>query len=292
MPLRVGFVGLGNIGKPMAERLVAAGFETTVLDVDPAPVRDLVAKGARQAASPRELASKCDVIGVCVRDDRDVREVCQGEQGLFAGAAPGLAIAIHSTLYLETVLELGSAAHERGVGLIDACVTGGQAGAAAGSLIYLVGGESEDVERARPMLEASGERVFHAGALGAGTRLKLCNNVMTYLVFQAVHEAARLARAAGLSAETLEEVTRAAGIMSERMQSFYALEKLPEAARHSPDVQRLLAGHLALAEKDLAAALDLSRASGAALPATGLCAQLMAQVYGVDPATGSGREPS
>ena len=286
MSLRVGFVGLGNIGKPMAERLLRDGFETTVLDLAPEPVGDLVSKGAQTATSPRDLASKCDVIGVCVRDDRDVRDVCYGDEGLLAGAAQGVTVAIHSTLYLETVLELGAAARERGIGLVDACMTGGQAGAAEGRLIYLVGGEPEDVERCRPMLEASGEQVFHAGELGAGTKLKLCNNVMTYLVFQAAHEAARLARAAGLSEATLEEVTRAAGIMSDRMQSFFALVKLPEEARASDAMQRLLSGHLSIAEKDLAAALDLAQSSGAALPATAQCAQLMAQIYGVAPPEG------
>jgi 3-hydroxyisobutyrate dehydrogenase len=220
--LRVGFIGLGNIGKPMAARLVAGGLETTVFDLAEGPVQDLVRDGAQAAGSPREVAARSEVVGVCVRDDDDVRAVLGGEQGLLAGAALGTVIAIHSTILPSTVRALGAAAAERGVGLLDACVTGGAAAAAAGKLTDIVGGDADPLERARPAFETSAQRIVHTGPLGSGAATKLCNNLMTYLAWLSAFESLHLARAAGLSEEKLEEVTRSNGNLTEPMRLFLA----------------------------------------------------------------------
>jgi 3-hydroxyisobutyrate dehydrogenase-like beta-hydroxyacid dehydrogenase len=282
--LRAGFIGLGNIGKPMARRLVAAGLETSVLDAVQAPVDELVREGAKPARSSRELAERADVIGVCVRDDADVRAVIGGDDGLLAGAARGSVIAIHSTILPSTVREVGAAAAERGVGLLDACVTGGAAIAAAGKLTYMVGGDAAWLERCRPVFETSAARIVHTGPLGTGAATKLCNNLMTYLAWLSAFESLQLARAAGLSQEKLEEVTRSNGNLTEPMQAFLAVHKAPEETRRSAGFQAMLRGFVTLAEKDLAVTLAFARESGVALPGTGLVSQLMARVYGLDDA--------
>lgn len=280
--VRTGFVGLGNIGLPMAKRLLASGRPTTVYDLAADPLRALVEAGARAAGSPRELAAASDVIGVCVRDDDDVRAVFGGPDGLLAGAAPGTVVAIHSTVQPGTVIAMGETAAGRGVAVIDACVTGGAAGAAQGALTVMAGGEPGHIDRARPLLDAFARKVVATGPLGSGCKVKLCNNLMTYLAWTAAYEATLLARAAGLSQEVLEEVTAANGNLTEPMRAFLALHKTPEETRRSAGFQALMRGFVEVAEKDLAATLTLARASGVALPGAGLASQIMARVYALE----------
>src|SRR5690606_14251056 len=230
-----------------------AGLATTIADLAADRVQEAVAAGAQAAATPRELAAACDVIGVCVRDDADVRGVLLGADGLLAGAARGSVVAIHSTVQPETVIELAEAAARAGVAVIDACVTGGAAVAAQGGLTVMVGGDDAARERARPMFEAFAKKVVATGPLGSGCKVKLCNNLMTYLAWTSAYEAFVLARAAGLSQEVLEEVARSNGNLTEPMLAFLQAHKLPESVRRSEAVQALMRGHLEVAEKDLAA---------------------------------------
>jgi 3-hydroxyisobutyrate dehydrogenase len=280
--LRVGFVGLGNIGKPMARRLAAAGLPSTVYDVVEAAVDELAREGATPARSPRELAGRSDVVGVCVRDDADVRAVVLGDDGLLAGAAAGSVIALHSTILPSTVREVGAEAAERGVGVVDACVTGGAAAAGAGKLTVIAGGEAAHLERCGPVFGAYATRVVHTGPLGSGAATKLCNNLMTYLAWLSAFESLHLARAAGLSQEKLEEVTASNGNLTEPMRAFLALHKAPEETRRRSGFQAMLRGFTTLAEKDLAVTLAFAREVGVALPGAGLAGQLMARVYGLD----------
>jgi 3-hydroxyisobutyrate dehydrogenase-like beta-hydroxyacid dehydrogenase len=282
MALRAGFIGLGNQGKPIAVNLVAAGFETTVFDVAAGPVAELVAAGAKAAGSPREVGERAEVICVCVPEDRHVREVTLGERGVLAGAARGAVIAIHSTILPETATALGAEATPRGVAVLDACVTGGAARAAQKQLTFLVGGDAEALERARPVLAVSAVAILHAGALGNGAKLKLCLNLITYIQWAAAYESFALARATGLPQELLEEAGRANGQLTPLMQSFLALHKAPEAARKSDGMQAALRGYMGVAEKDLAWALELARRAEVSLPVGGLVAQLMARIYGVE----------
>lgn len=282
MSLRTGFVGLGSIGRPMARRLCRAGLITTVYDLVPSAIEELLAAGAAGASSPRAVAAASDVVGVCVRDDADVEAVVLGDDGLLAGAAPGAVIAIHSTILPRTVRALGAAARARGVGVVDACVTGGPTGAEQGRLTYMVGGDPADVERCRPVFATAARSVVVTGALGTGAATKLCNNLMTYLGFLAAFEATTLARAAGLATGAFEEVTRSNGNLTDQMQMFLMLHRLPEEQRREPGFQRMLRGYTTLAEKDLAVTLAFARELGLALPGTGLCQQLMARVYGLE----------
>ena len=282
MPPRVGFIGLGNQGKPIAANLVAAGFETAVFDVAPAPVAELAAKGAKAAGSAREVAARADVVCICVPEDRHVREVVLGADGVLAGAARGAVIAIHSTILPETAQALAAQATPRGVTVLDACVTGGAARATQKQLTYLVGGPAEALEKARPVLEVSAVKIIHAGELGNGAKLKLCLNLITYIQWAAAFESFALAKAVGLPQELLEEAGRANGQLTPLMQAFLALHKAPEEARRGAGMQSLLRGHMNVAEKDLAWALELARHAGVSLPVGALVAQGMARIYGVE----------
>ena len=282
MSVRAGFIGLGNIGKPMARRLVAAGLPTTVFDIAPSATAELTAAGARAAGSARDVAAAADVVGVCVRDDADVRAVVFGSDGLLAGAEPGLVIALHSTILPRTVCEIGKAATDVGVGVVDACVTGGPTGADRGTLTYMVGGEAEHLERCRPVFATSAANIVHTGPLGSGAATKLCNNLMTYLGFLAAFEATLLARRAGLSEEALQQVTRANGNLTDQMLAFLTLHRIPAMQRKEPGFQQMLHAYTTLAEKDLAVTLAFAREHGVALPGTALCLQVMARVYGFE----------
>ena len=282
MSIRAGFIGLGNQGKPIAAHLAPAGFETTVYDIVEAPVEELVASGASAAGSPREVGERADVIGICVPEDEHVRAVVLGEQGVLAGAKPGAVIAIHSTILPDTATGLAEQAAPKGVAVIDACVTGGAARAAQKQLTYLVGGDAEAVEKARPVLEASSVKIVHAGELGNGARLKLCINLITYIQWAAAYESMTLAKAIGLPQEVLEEAGQSNGQITPLMTAYLAAHKVPEEARKSEGFQTLMRGHMNIAEKDLAWVLKLARQAEVALPVGGLVSQLMARLYAVE----------
>ncbi len=201
----VGFVGLGNIGKPMALRLAAADLDLVVHDVAATPVDELVAAGARKAGSVAELAAAVDVVCVMVRDDDQVREVLGQVLGV---AREGQTVVIHSTVAPQTPRQLEITAARHGVGVLDAPVSGGPMGAAEGTLAIMVGGSHEAYAAARPALDVMGSKVVHAGPIGAGTRMKLARNLMHFVAFTAVTEAQRLAEAAGLSLTDLGDVVR------------------------------------------------------------------------------------
>jgi 3-hydroxyisobutyrate dehydrogenase len=280
--LRAGFIGLGNIGKPTASHLVPAGFETTVYDLDDEPVRALVEAGAKPAGSPREVAENADVIGICVPEDKHVRAVLHGEDGVLAGAAPGTLIAVHSTVLPSTVVELAEEAAPAGVTILDCCMTGGDQRAAEGVLTYLVGGSEEAVEKLRPFLEPSSESILHAGELGNGAKLKLCINVVTYIQWAAAYEGAKLAMASGLPVEIFEEAGRANGQLTELQLRYLVNVKLPPEVRKSEGVQKIVRAHMHTAEKDLAWALQLARQHDLSMPVSGLVSQMMARLYGVE----------
>jgi 3-hydroxyisobutyrate dehydrogenase len=203
---RVGFVGLGNIGKPMALRLAAAeGLDLTVYDVAPGPVAELTAAGAAAAGSVAELAGAVEVLCVMVRDDDQVREVLG--QVLGAGRE-GLAVVVHSTVAPPTPAELEDLAGRHELLLVDAPVSGGPMGAAEGTLAIMVGGTEAAYAVVRPALEAMGSRIVHAGPIGAGTQMKLARNLMHFVAFTAAAEAQRLAEAAGLDLVELGNVVR------------------------------------------------------------------------------------
>ncbi len=205
-PVKVGFVGLGNIGKPMALRLAAAdGIDLGVYDVATVPQEELAAAGAHVASSVADLAAGVDVLCVMVRDDDQVRDVMGQVLGV---AGDRLTVVVHSTAAPDTPRQLEMSASRHGVKMLDAPVSGGGMGAAEGTLAILVGGSDEAFAAARPVLDAMSTKVVHAGAIGAGTKLKLARNLMHFVAFTAATEAQRLAEAAGLDLRALGDVVR------------------------------------------------------------------------------------
>ena len=283
MALRAGYIGLGNIGKPMASCWVKAGFDTAVCDVMEAPVAELVELGAKGVSSPRAVGEAAEVIGICVRNDDDVRAVLLGEDGVFSGAADGTVVLIHSTIQPATAVEMSQAGAEHGVSVIDAAITGGDQRAAAGELAIMVGGDPAALEKARPVVEVSaGAGIFHCGELGNGMKAKLCINVVTYLQWLAGYEGLALAKASGLPVEVFEQVGLANGQITPLMARFLTLHKMPDEVRKSEGIQKLVRGHTLVAEKDLAWALQLARENGLSLPGAGFVSQMMAQIYGLE----------
>lgn len=283
MSIRVGFIGLGNQGKPIAAHLAPAGFETTVYDVVPELIAELVEAGARAAASPREVGENADVVGICVPEDKHVIAVTLGEDGLLSGLRSGSVVLVHSTILPETIDQIATAGAALGIEVLDACVTGGAMRAQARQLTYLIGGSEAAVEKARPYLDATTEvPVIHAGPLGSGAKLKLCINLITYIQWAAAQESMVLAKAIGLPQEVLEAAGRSNGQLTDMMLTFLAVHKAPEATRKSDSFQEMMRRNMKIAEKDLAWALQLARESEVALPVGGVVAQSMARIYGVE----------
>ncbi|MEN8159194.1 MAG: NAD(P)-binding domain-containing protein [Myxococcota bacterium] len=285
MSLKVGFVGLGDIGRPMALQLPRAGLETAVFDIAPGPVEELAAAGAKAAASPREVAAASDVVGVCVRTAAQVRSVVTGEDGLLAGARPGLVILVHSTVVPATVEELAGIAAKQDVGVLDACVSG-NANAPDPQFKLFLAGDDAQREKIHPYATAiAADRLVPTGPLGSSCKAKICLNLVTYLQWLAAFESAKLARAIGLPQEVFEDVGRSNGQLTELMIAYLALHKIPEEARKGEALQNRLRGNMHVAEKDLACALELARDARVSLPGAALVSQLMAKIYAVeDPA--------
>jgi 3-hydroxyisobutyrate dehydrogenase len=204
----VGFIGLGNIGKPMAQRLADWPHGLWVCDLDEPATAALAERGATVASSPRQVAEHAVVICVMVRDDAQVLAVVDGPDGVLAGAAPGSVIVVHSTVRPDTVSELVELARPHDVHVLDAPVSGGAGAAQQGTLAIMVGGEDAGFKAAQEALERLGTMVVHLGPAGAGTAAKLARNLVTFASYTAAAEAMELAGAAGIDLVRLGEIVR------------------------------------------------------------------------------------
>ncbi len=275
---RVGFIGLGNIGAPMARRLAwADSIDLCVYDVVSEPLAELEAAGAQTAASVAELAARSDVICVMVREDDQVRDVLTD---ILSVASRGQTVVIHSTVAPETPGELQEIAAHHSVGVLDAPVSGGAAAAADGTLAIMVGGSDESFAAARSTLDVLGSLVTHAGPIGAGTKFKLARNLMHFVAFTAATEAQRLAEASGLDLVELGKVVRHTD----------AITGGPGAIMHrdtaAPIAQDdfwfgIFAHVVALGEKDLTFAIDLADGLGVEVPLAKLALGRLGEGLGI-----------
>jgi 3-hydroxyisobutyrate dehydrogenase len=254
--LDVGVVGLGAMGRPIAEHLVAAGHPTTVFDLDPQAVAEVAARGARPAGSLPELAAASDVVVVVVPSDDDVRAVCLGPDGLLAAARPGAALLISASVRPETCAEVAGAARERDVDVLDAALTGGVRGAEAGRVNLLVGGDEQVLDRVRPALRPWTVAVHHLGELGAGQVGKTVNNLCHWAQIAAVHEALQLGQRLGVAPSRLRA----------------ALLDSPVASRTLAEIEQM---RLTWWAKDIANAERMADTVGAQLPLTERVRDLM-----------------
>lgn len=278
----IGFIGLGNIGAPMARRLLDRPDELVVLDVAAAATAPFAAEGATVAATPAELAARARVISIVVRDEAQVAEVLDGPDGLLAGAAAGTVVAVHSTISAEGAVALAERASAAGVDLVDAPISGGAMGAHEGTLAVMVGGSDDAVERARPVLERYASLVVHCGPVGQGTRMKIARNLITFASFAAVGEAQRLAQAAGLDVAALGDVVR----HSDRVTGGAgAIMLRPDASVMADDdgLRPIFAHTAALGTKDLELAAELGGGLDVDTPVAELARRLLAPALGLEP---------
>jgi 2-hydroxy-3-oxopropionate reductase len=208
MIMKIGFIGLGIMGKPMSLNLIKAGYELVVLDLDPAAVAQLAAAGAQTAGSPREVAERTDVIITMLPNSPQVKAVVLGEQGVLAGARKGSVVIDMSSIAPLVSRELAEALAGRGVDMLDAPVSGGQPKAIDGTLSVMVGGPQRVFERCFPILQAMAGSVVRTGAIGAGNITKLANQIIVALNIAAMCEALVLATKAGVEPELVWQAIR------------------------------------------------------------------------------------
>ncbi len=263
---RLGFIGLGIMGKPMAANLLAAGFPLCVYNRSPAAVQELAAAGATAAESALDLAAASDIVITMLPDSPDVEQVVLGTAGVAAGMRPGAVFIDMSTIAPATTRRIAATLADRGIDAIDAPVSGGQAAAQAGSLSIMAGGSEAALVRAQPIFDVVGRATTHIGSAGAGQVAKAANQIVVALTIQAVAEALMLSRKAGVDPERVRDALLG-GFAQSRVLEIHG--------------QRILEGSyepgfkLRLHRKDLAIALQLGRERLAPLFATAQAAELM-----------------
>lgn len=203
---RIAFIGLGNMGAPMARNLLKAGHELVVFDLVPATVKSLVDAGARAGTSAHEAVRDAEVVISMLPASRHVEGLYLGEPPLLDHIAENTLVLECSTIAPDSARKVAHAASERGIRMVDAPVSGGTAGAVAGTLTFIVGGEIEHLEAARPYLEKMGKNIFHAGAAGAGQVAKICNNMLLGILMAGTSEALALGAANGLDPKVLSDI--------------------------------------------------------------------------------------
>jgi 3-hydroxyisobutyrate dehydrogenase-like beta-hydroxyacid dehydrogenase len=261
-PEVIGLVGAGEIGCALGCNALGAGYRVFVYDRTPEATAELQARGAAAVASFGELARRASVVQVAVMDDEDVREVFAAADGVPAACPGGAVILIHSTIRPRTVRDLAAQAALRGIAVLDAPVTDpfGAHGILSRTASFLVGGDVEALERVRPILRLSAQRVFHLGPAGAGATAKLVRNLTMYVTLLAAHESRRLADAAGIERQTLRDILASSGAGSAAMDHFLSRTEYDDAYRaRLPALTRIF-------EKDIRLALELAAELGLELP--------------------------
>jgi 3-hydroxyisobutyrate dehydrogenase len=203
---RIAFIGLGNMGGPMAANLLKAGHRLRVFDLVPAAVDAAVALGATAATTAVDAVVDAEVVISMLPASRHVDALYRGEAGLLAAIPDGALVIDCSTIAPATAKQVAQAAADRGLAMLDAPVSGGTAGAAAGTLTFIVGGDAAVLERARPLLASMGKNIFHVGANGAGQVAKLCNNMALGVIMAVTGEALALGTAHGLDPAVLSQM--------------------------------------------------------------------------------------
>ena len=276
----LGFIGLGQIGKPMARRLTDWSGGLTVCDAVAATTESFARRGVAVAPTPAEVARHATVISIMVRDDTQVTDVLTGADGILGAAQAGTVVAVHSTIGPGTAERLAALAADHEVSVIDAPVSGGAMGAAAGTLAFMVGGTDAAIERVREPFALMGSLVAHVGPVGAGTRAKLARNLITFASFVAVGEALALAQAAGVDLARLGEVVRHSDGVTGGPGSIMLGQAAGPLAEHD-GLHAVFSHTRDLGEKDLRLALGLGDELGVDLPAARLALDHLATALGV-----------
>jgi 3-hydroxyisobutyrate dehydrogenase len=270
----VGFIGLGNMGGPMAANLVKAGHEVKVFDLSADAVAKAVDAGATKAASVAEAARDVAFVVTVLPAGKHVLAVYDGPEGVIAHAKPGTVLIDSSTIDVESARKASGLAKAAGLGVVDAPISGGTAGAAAGTLTFMVGGSEADFASAEPILAGMGSNIIHAGDSGAGQAAKICNNMVLGVSMIAVSEAFMLAKRLGLDAQKLFDVSSKASGQCWALTSYCPVPGPVPTSPANRDYQPGFAVDMML--KDLKLAQQASAASGATTPMGALAESLYA----------------
>jgi 3-hydroxyisobutyrate dehydrogenase-like beta-hydroxyacid dehydrogenase len=217
--MRVGFIGLGSQGGPMARRIVEGGYDTTLWARREASLEPYADTAAKTAGSPAELAAASDLVCLCVVGDDDVRQVLHGETGVLAGLAPGGIVAIHSTVHPDTCREVAEEAAAQDVSIIDAPVSGGGPAAEEGTLLIMAGGDEDIVDRCRPVFASYADPIIHLGPLGSGQVTKILNNLLFSANLGSAISTLELGDSLGIPREKLCEVLTRGSAVSKALGS-------------------------------------------------------------------------
>jgi len=264
---RVGVIGLGHMGKPMAHNLLRAGFPVTVYNRSRPAVDELAGAGATPAGSPRAVAAHSDIVITMLPDSPDVEAVVLGHDGVLAGGRPGLLLIDMSTISPSVARAIAAALELHGMRMLDAPVSGGDIGAINATLSIMAGGAAEDMQRARPVFEALGTTITHCGPNGSGQVVKACNQLVVALMIEATSEALVLGAKAGVQPEIILKVL-GGGLAQNRVMDLRG----PSMIEHHFEP----GGKAKFHHKDLGIILQLARTHGVALPMTALVDQLFA----------------
>jgi 2-hydroxy-3-oxopropionate reductase len=264
---RIGFIGLGIMGKPMARNLAKAGYGLVVYNRSADDTEALLAEGGpyEAAANPREVAERTKTVITMLPDSPEVREVVFGEQGILPAMSQGSLLVDMSTIAPATAIEVSDALAARGARALDAPVSGGDKGAIAGTLSIMVGGDAADVARAMPLFEAMGKTIVHVGGPGAGQTVKACNQVVVAINYAAVSEALVMGAKAGVDPRKIAQVL-GGGLANSRVLEMRGPTMIADEFQPGFRVD--------LHRKDLGIALNTGKNVGAPLPVTALVAQL------------------
>ena len=275
---RIGFIGVGNMGGPMARNLLKAGHQVKAYDLSGQALSAVTAAGASGARSAAEAASEVDAVVTMLPAGAHVREVFAGRDGILAAARPGTLFIDSSTIDVASARAVAEAGAKSGFEVLDAPVSGGTGGAAAGTLTFMCGGSEAAFARARPILEAMGKTIVHAGAPGAGQAAKICNNMILGASMLVVAEAFVLAEKLGLDKQKLFDI---ASKSSGQCWSLTSYCPVPGPVPTSPANRDYQAGFTAaMMLKDLRLAQEAARAVGAATPVGALAGQIYALYEG------------
>lgn len=266
---RIGFIGIGIMGKPMAVNLMRAGHSLCVFNRTRSKIEPLLEAGAGEGSHPQDVAERSDVIITIVTDTPDVEQVLFAEHGVASGGRAGQVVIDMSTIAPDGARSFSQRLREQGIELLDAPVSGGDVGAQNGTLTIMVGGETSAFERCRPILEVMGARITHVGPSGAGQTVKLCNQILGAVNLIAVCEALSVAKKANLDLKTLHHVVTGGAANS------WALESLgAKIIDHDLDPAFMVR----LMQKDLDIALNAGKELQMPLPGTALANQLLRAV--------------
>jgi len=267
----IGFIGVGHMGGPMARNLLKAGHRVTVFDPDAGNAKTMVNAGAQQAASLVELAAASDVVVSMLPSGRELRVAYLDNDGVVAHAKAGALLIDCSTTDVDSARAVADAAKKRGLQFLDSPVSGGVAGAEAGTLTFMAGGEDAAIEAARPILMAMGKNVVHTGASGSGQAAKICNNLILGISMIGVCEAFVLAEQLGLSAEKLFAVSSTSSGQCWSLTSYCPVPGPVPAAPSNRDYQPGFAAKMML--KDLRLAIDAAEKHNQSLELADLAKQ-------------------